>query len=302
MTTEVGPGLVKIECSNEKDWLHERDQFACGGSDAYDLLTHPLRHYARKKGLLPPFEGNERTKWGKRLQGSIGLGFGEDTGRTVTPAPEFTIYRHPEYPMVGVTLDFFEHDADKGDGILETKNTDIEWVDDPPAMYQVQLQVQLSCLRLPYGTLAALHRGNRLIWADLMRHEEFIKRFLSKAEEMSWRLATNNPPAVDADGSEDAGKALAALFPKDTGASIALPPEALQWTDELEVLKNQKRAIEEQITLRESWIKEQIKDATYGVLVDGRRWQWKEQTRVTPPRLEPQISTFRAMRLLKGSR
>ena len=45
-----------------------------------------------------------------------------------------------------------------------------------------------------------------------------------------------------------------------------------------------------------------MKDATYGVLVDGRRWQWKEQTRVTPPRLEAQVSTFRAMRLLKGTR
>ena len=293
--------MKEIACTTESEWLHERDKLAVTASDAYTLLTKPLLLYARKKGLVDGPTQNERMTWGKRLQGEIAKGFAEDTGRTVKLADPFTIFVHEKYPMVGATPDAIETWEEK-QGPLEIKNTDVEWVDEPPVWYQAQLQVQMSCLDLSYGTLACLHRGNKLIWADILRHEDFLKTFLSKAEEFSWRLATNNPPAVDADGSEDAGKALAALFPKDTGASVALPTEALQWTEELEALKNQKRAIEEGITLRESWIKEQIKDATYGVLVDGRRWQWKEQTRVTPPRLEAQVSTFRTMRLLKGGK
>lgn len=293
--------MKEIACTNEQEWLHEREKLAVTASDAYTLLTKPLLLYARKKGLVDGPTQNERMTWGKRLQGEIAKGFAEDTGRTVKLADPFTIFVHEKYPMVGATPDAIETWEEK-QGPLEIKNTDVEWVDEPPVWYQAQLQVQMSCLDLSYGTLACLHRGNKLIWADILRHEDFLKTFLSKAEEFSWRLATNNPPAVDADGSEDAGKALAALFPKDTGASVALPTEALQWTEELEALKNQKRAIEEGITLRESWIKEQIKDATYGVLVDGRRWQWKEQTRVTPPRLEAQVSTFRTMRLLKGGK
>ena len=295
--------MKEIACTTEAEWLHEREKLAVTASDAYTLLTKPLLLYARKKGLIEGPTQNERMTWGRRLQNTIAEGFAEDTGRTVKLADPFTLFVHDDYPMVGATPDAIERVPDReSPGAVEIKNTDIEWIDEPPTQYQAQIQVQMSVLDYKWGTLVALHRGNKLIWSDIMRHDAFLKTFLSKAEEFSWRLATNNPPPVDADGSEEAGKALAALFPKDTGASVALPPEALQWTDELEALKNQKRAIEEGITLRESWIKEQIKDATYGVLVDGRRYSWKEQTRVTPPRLEAQVSKFRVLKLLKGER
>lgn len=288
-----------IPCETEKDWLHEHEKLAVTGSEAYQMMTKPLLHYARKKGLVDGPVQSERMSWGRRLQGEIAKGFGEDTGRTVELAHPFHIYVHEQFPMVGATPDAFEVVPEKGRGVLEVKNTDVEWVDDAPTWYQAQVQVQLSCCELPFGTLAALHRGNKLIWADIMRHEEFLKRFLSKAEEMAWRLTHDKPPEVDSDGSEETAKALAALYPTDMGATVALPPQALQWTEELEALKNQRRALDEQVILRESWIKEQLKDATFGELPDGRRWSWRKQTRVDPPRLEPRVSEFRVMRLLR---
>lgn len=295
--------MKEIACTNEQEWLHEREKLAVTASDAYTLLTKPLLLYARKKGLVDGPTQNERMTWGKRLQGEIAKGFAEDTGRQVKLADPFTIFVHDDYPMVGATPDAIQSAPDHDSKApLEVKNTEVEWIDEPPPWFQAQLQVQMSCLDMKWGTLVCLHRGNKLIWADMVRHDEFLKTFLSKAEEFSWRLATNNPPEVGPDGSEDAGKALAALFPKDTGASVALPPEALQWTEELEALKNQKKAIEEQVTLRENWIKENLKDATFGLLPDGRRYSWKEQTRITPPRLEAQVSKFRVLKLLKGSR
>lgn len=292
---------MKIECANEKEWLEERSKLAVTASDAYTLLTKPLTLYARKKGLLPPIEQNERMLWGKRLQNTVAQGFAEDTGRKVELAAPFTIFVHDEYPMVGATPDAIETVPDQGNGALEIKVTDIEWEDEPPVYYQAQLQVQLSVLGFKFGTLAALHRGNRLIWADLMRHEEFIKNFLSKAEEFQWRLTHDQPPEVGADGSDDAGKAIAALYPKDTGSIVPLPPEAMDWTKEIEALKAQRKAVDEAITLRENRLKEQIKDATFGVLVDGRRWSWKEQVREVPPK-EARVDRFRVLRLLKGER
>jgi predicted phage-related endonuclease len=204
--------------------------------------------------------------------------------------------------MVGATPDAIETVPEQGRGALEIKVTDVVWEEEPPVFYQAQLQVQLSVLGFSFGTLAALHRGNKLIWADLMRHEEFIKNFLSKAEEFQWRLTNDRPPEVGADGSEDAGKAIAALFPHDTGEVIHLPAEAMDWTTELETLKAERKDMDEAIRLRENLLKEKIKDATYGVLVDGRRWSWKEQTRVDPPRLEERVSQFRVLRLLRGER
>ena len=291
--------MSEIACTTEKDWLHERSKLAVTASDAYTLLTKPLLLYARKKGLVDGPEQSERMTWGKRLQNEIARGFAEDTGRAVKMADPFTIFVHDKYPMVGATPDAIETVAEQGKGALEIKNTNVEWVDEPPVWYQAQLQVQMSCLDFTFGTLACLHRGNKLIWADILRHDEFIKTFLSKAEEFSWRLATNNPPEVGADGSDETGKAIAALFPRDTGAAVALPTEALQWAEELAQFKAQKKAIEEQVGLRENLIKNAIGDATYGELADGTGFSWKLQRRVDPPR-EERISEFRVLRFVKG--
>lgn len=292
--------MKMIACTNEKDWLHERGKLAVTASDAYTLLTKPLLLYARKKGLVDGPEQSERMTWGRRLQSEIAKGFAEDTGRTVKLADPFTIFVNEKYPMVGATPDAIETWEEK-QGPLEVKNTDVEWISEPPAWFQAQLQVQMSCLDLAFGTLVCLHRGNKLIWADMVRHDEFLKTFLSKAEEFSWRLATNNPPAVD-DGSEETGRAIAAMFPTDSGGVVALPSEALAWTEELESFKAQKKVIEEQINLRESRLKEAIAEATYGVLADGTRWSWKLQRRVDPPRLEERISEFRVLRHLRGAK
>ena len=299
MTTPVGPALCKIiQCENKDEWKHEHN-IRHTASTAYTLLTKPLLYYAQKKGLVDGPEESERMRWGLRLQNEIAKGFAEDTGRTVTMPGPYDLYVHPDYDFVAATPDAIETVADKGQGALEIKNTDVEWIDEAPIYYQAQLQVQLSCLGFSFGTLAALHRGNKLIWMDILRHEEFIKRFLSKAEEMQWRLATNNPPEVGADGSDETGKAIAALFPRDTGAAVALPPEALQWADELAQFKAQKKAIEEQVGLRENLLKNAIGDATYGELADGTGFSWKLQRRVDPPR-EERISEFRVLRFVKG--
>jgi predicted phage-related endonuclease len=288
-----------IECGNEADWLAERDKLAVTASEVFTLMTKPLTHYARKKGILPGPEQSERMTWGKRLQGEIARGFAEDTGRKVELAAPFTLFLHEDFPCVGATPDAIETVQERGRGALEIKNTESEWIDDPPVMYQAQLQCQLSVLGFQFGTLAALHRGNKLIWADMTRNDDFIKRFLGKAEEMAWRIATNNPP-FEIDASEDTAKALSALYPVDSGSQVALPPEALEWTREIELFKQQTKSAEEQIRLRENQIKHAIGESSIGVLADGSMWSWKKQTRVDPPRLEPRVTEFRVLRRLKG--
>lgn len=298
----MSSALVKIEAKNEAEWLKERERFAVTASEAYQMLTKPLLHYARKKGLVDGPQQNERMAWGRRLQNQIALGFGEDTGRNVGLADPFTIFAHPEYPMVGATPDAFQFGVpDKGDGVVEIKNTDREWVDEIPAYYQAQVQVQIACLQYSFGTVAGLFRGNQLIWADIMKHEAFLKRFFSKAEEMAWRLATGTPPEVDADGSDETGRAIAALFPKDSGETVALPPEALEWTRELHALEEQEAAIKEQVTLRKNLLKRAIGEASFGVMADGRKWSYKAQERIMPPQ-PARTDKFRVLRMVGGKK
>ena len=40
--------MSEIVCTTEKDWLHERSKLAVTASDAYTLLTKPLRLSGRK--------------------------------------------------------------------------------------------------------------------------------------------------------------------------------------------------------------------------------------------------------------
>ena len=295
------PGLTVIDCKDKPEWLKERDNFVVTGSGGNEMISRPLTFYARKKGLLPPIEQTERMRWGLRFQRAIGFGFGEDTGREVEEAPPYSIFVCPDAPFIGATLDFFEKDPEKGEGILETKNVSAEWIEEIPIAYQIQVQIQLACVPIKkYGTVAGVQAGNKLQWADIDRHAEFMKRFISKAEEMQWRLSTNNPPPVDDDGSEDTAKALSALYPSDRGTQIALPPEALEWTREVEALKAQSKVMEEEIRARENALKAAIGDATMGVLADGSGWSWKSQRRVDPPRLEERVTEFRVLRRLKG--
>src|SRR6185295_10321806 len=169
-----------LELKDRESWLEARRGLitASDAASAMGLNPYksPLKLYAQKLGRLEGEEENEAMAWGRLFQSGIGERFAEKTGRAVTEAPQHTIYLHPDAPFVGGTFDFFQKDATKGDGILETKASQIPWQDEPPVMYQVQLQCQLSISGRPYGSLAKFESLRRPpLWSDQERNEKFIK-------------------------------------------------------------------------------------------------------------------------------
>ena len=101
---------------------------------------------------------------------------------------------------------------------------------------------------------------------------------------------------AEAQRAADAAQAADAAETASYNLMVSAFPEAVPYVEAF------KRALDEQITLRESWLKEQIKDATFGVLLDGSRWSWKKTTRVDPPRPEPRVTEYRTLRHLKGGK
>jgi putative phage-type endonuclease len=296
-----------IECKSESEWLKARKELLTASDIASIFHANPwkseLALWAEKTGAVEPADltDSEPVQWGKEFQGAIGRRFAEKTGREVEEAPRYTIWLHPDVAFLGATLDFWETDREKGKGILEAKATDFQWEEDAPVGYQIQLQCQLAVTRIPYGTLCAFNGLKRPpIWIDYAANDAFIKTLVSKAEAFWWRVKTGNAPPVDGDGSESTKDALAALYPRDTGVQVALPPEALEWSRDLETFKTQAKTIEEQIRMRESALKAAIGDASVGVLADGSGWSWKLQRRVDPPRLVERVTEFRTLRRLKG--
>lgn len=297
-----------IECKDEADWLKARKILLTASDIASIFGANPFKSelalWAEKIGAIEPddLSQSEPVQWGKQFQGAIGRRFAEKTGREVEPAPPFRVYIHPDVDFLGATLDFWETDAEKGKGVLETKATTIPWQDEPPIVYQIQLQCQLAITRMPYGTLCAFNGMMKPpVWADIPANDAFIKRLISKAEAFWWRVKTKNAPPLENDPSESTREALAALYPRDSGLQVALPPEALEWANEIKLLEAQTKTLKEQIRARENSVKAMLGDATIGVLADGRAFSWKEQVRHDPPR-EARETRFRVFRLIEAKR
>ena len=177
--------------ATEAEWLAARKldltSTECAGLfgvGVYDNARTPYELFHVKAGLVAPipFESNDRTIWGNRLEASIAAGIAEDCGLIAEP---FKVYmRIPELRM-GSSFDFkitgivehFEGDQaardmfrKHGPGILEIKNVDgmqfkRAWVDDgeaieAPPHIEMQVAHQLEVADLGWAIIAPLVGGN----------------------------------------------------------------------------------------------------------------------------------------------
>jgi predicted phage-related endonuclease len=119
--------------------------------------------------------GNERTKWGNRLQGVIADAFEEEQGVRVERADHR--YFMMDIARIGASVDYLIKDTfgdsrevarrfrELGPGVLEIKNVDkwvytSEWLEGPPLHIEMQLQHQLAVTELKWGCIFALIGGN----------------------------------------------------------------------------------------------------------------------------------------------
>ncbi len=184
--------------------------------------------WAQKSGLLESgFKGNERTRWGQRLEAGIAAGCAEEYGWTVRNARRYVL--HPGVDRMGCSPDYEIISHPLGPAWLELKNVDrmiyngwplVEEADDedfvaeaglpylhkrrePPLRLQLQLQHQLACSTRTWGVLALLVGGNELIPIPYPRVETTISR-IEEEVPLFWAECDNEtPPPVD--WSADAG-------------------------------------------------------------------------------------------------
>jgi putative phage-type endonuclease len=277
-----------------QQWL-ERRRAGTGGSDAPVVLglsswKSPLALWAEKTGLVrePSLEEVEYVEWGHILEEPIAAKYIKVTGRTLIDHGRYAIRIHPDRPWMHCTIDreIACHTAmppdqpTDGPGDLSIKNAGAykakDWEDEPPLPYQVQLQHELAVTGLRWGSFAVLIGGNKFHWCDVPRNERFISYLIEKEEEF-WDLVQRGAPPP-ADASDSTREVLLRLYPKDTGDSVALPPEASEWAEQLRLLKEQIKSAEALKQDFENKIKAAIGNATIGLLPDGG-FTWKSQHR-----------------------
>lgn len=289
-----------VTFSDREEWLAYRSQ-GIGGSEAATVLRVPgafgsaLGCWAVKTGRVPPddLSQNERVKWGTRLEDAILRGYAEETGRPVQSWAEWltrhpdldgktlAIVRHPDHDWMFCTPDGVQWCDFKGLGIVQVKTAHsgklADWSgDEPPLPYAVQLQHEMACTSVEWGTLVCLVGGNQLRWFDIDRDDDFIPHMI-QGERVFWQQVLEGE-MPEPDGSESASDAIRRLFPSDSGAEIQLPYAFLEIDDRLVKLKAQRSVIEKEIEHHEQVIKAAMGDATKAT-VGNVIYSWKTSER-----------------------
>jgi putative phage-type endonuclease len=302
------PQAPAIIHTDREQWLMRRRE-GVGASEVaailgFDATRDALSVYAEKIGVLE-VEETPLMKWGKRVEDAIAEGYAEETGRIVTNPGAFEIARHPDLPILGATLDRETEGCEltpapaNGKGALEIKAVNAfaaaQWKEEPPLHNQIQLQIQMGCKGLSWGSLAALIGGLKLAWQDIARNQTFLDYALPEIEAF-WLCVKRREPPVVKEAKEGTWAALKALYPSDNGLGVALDEAAIGLVSEWE----QYRAVRLEAEKKEKDFKAQIEQliggAATGLLPDGRALTLKTTARegyVVAP------STYRTLRLVK---
>ena len=229
--------------------------------------------YARK--VRPPTEADaEWLEWGLRLEEPIAAAYASSryAGRTVTR--DGRLLRSRAHPWAITTLDAWA----VADGVsipLELK-TDADrygrdWEDGLPPYYAWQLQHQMLVTGARRASIACLLAGSRLVWSDVERDEQMIRRIVH-AGEAFWHDVTRLRMPETADHA-----ALAAVFGReDHLREIEL--SGVEWVRadiaRCEADAAQQRAAVEKAAL-DARIKRAMGRAEVARLDDGTEYRWK---------------------------
>lgn len=279
------------ECTtlqSREEWLAAR-QTGLGSSDAPVILglspwKSPLELYAEKLQIVEADQTeNEAMEWGHLLEPVVAQKYQAVTGRVVRllSGPHPILYRRVDLPFLLATPDALTTAEQKpGEGPLEIKTTrrDIANLSEEiPLLFNVQIQHQLAVTGLQWASLAILVGGQRFLWCDVERNERFIALLVEKESAFWDRIIHHDPPAPDS--SERTRDVLAKLYPKDTGVTIALPPDAAEWDARRIYAKGRLVEYKKELTEAENLLKAAIGEATEGILPDGTAYTWKASKR-----------------------
>lgn len=294
--------------ADRASWLAER-RTCIGASDSPSILgegyTSALDIWCHKTGLIPDdTETTDSLEIGLALQPAIAEIARHKTGLQIDEA-NFEVVRHPEYPWLGASLDGVALCPVRGPGVAELKNVGsynaADWKEPGgPLAFQIQVQHQLMVTGYDWGLLFALIGGNKPVWHIVTRNEPFIGALKNTLTEFWARVLAKEPPPPDE--SESARKALAALYPFDSGETVELPAEAVDWDQRLATVKEQLSALGEEKAQLENNLRAAIKDATFAVLPNGGGYSLKAQKRAAYAVEEAEFRVLRRFQKLpKGA-
>lgn len=285
--------------SHDRDlWLEMRRTMITASDVAIVMglsrYRQPLDLYCEKLEIVPPFEGNEATEWGLTLEPVIIGEYAKRTKRETLPSG--ILMRSREFPFIGSTLDATTiRSASEAPIPLEIKTAGAraadDWEDGCPAHYYAQVQCQMLVTGSPVASIACLLAGQRMVWQDIDRDEDFIARMVEACRDFWRRIEEKDPPAP----GSGSGPALAAMYPREVeGEVVQLGQDAVDWDERLAEVKRGIATLEDERDELTNQIKAAIGTAERGVLPGGIGvWRWAVQEKKS---YEVKASTTRVLR------
>lgn len=269
----MGTDVYEVICdAHDSDWLARRLS-GIGASEIAAVLgvsSFKSRYalYQEKIGAIEPpdLSDVERIDWGKRLEPLIIDAYQDRTGRPVRHSGK--LLRSKRYPWALCTLDGETTEQPRPWWWpLEIKTTGAfmasDWVDGAPEIYDLQVHQQMLVTGAEVATVACLVGGQKLVWCDVERNEETIRRIVYHGERFWADVQERQEPPPDASASTR--EAMRRLYPEDNGETVVLDDEIETLVRELAELKDEKKLVEADIEEREARIKAALGEAQRGV-------------------------------------
>ncbi len=231
--------------SIDKDiWLQERRSGIGASESAAIFGVHPYKSpyalWADKTGHSKRSDfTSEAAEWGNELEPVVASKYARVTGRELVDHGRFKIFRSATHPYMTATLDREIKPVDgttTNFGVLEVKTAaaskETEWSEgEQPISYQVQIQHQMFVTGAQWGSFAVLIGGQKFRWYDIKRNDEFISLLVAKCEAFWGLVERKGAPSVD--GHRATLDALKGMFPSENGEAVAMPPESLDWAEDM---------------------------------------------------------------------
>jgi len=222
-----------------------------------DRFTSEAELASRKRGEMPPFEGNRFTLWGTHLEPVVVAEFlrvHRERGEKISIFTPPTI-AHATCEVLFATADRIvvpegRRARETWIAPVEAKNVSAyrrkEFSEDvvPEAM-MIQVQTQLEVLGLPRAWLCTLVGGNEWKEYPIVRDPEF-GRYVVEYVERWWANHVVQGLPVTVGGSEAATDFLKRRYPQDTLPDVPITPERVAMAHRLRQARENLKAAEEQ--------------------------------------------------------
>lgn len=231
---------AEIELSEEEKKFQEERRTILGGTDqaahlGFSTFRNAWDVAAEKKGLLPPWMGNERTQWGQILEEPVAREYARRTEQKIRRVN--TVVRDREFPFLGGHPDRMIVGKKKGLEIKTVERGQEKWSKpgEPmkvPKDYYLQCQHYMRITGCETWDLAALFGLSTMRWYTLERNEAVIRAMVEKGAEF-WEKYVLGPDLPPMEG-ERAKEYLRGLYaaPKTTTYVLANAEQAeaiAQW-------------------------------------------------------------------------